>query len=162
MGHLAVPVPPRSRATGPEAPSLGLRPLLAGVLGGGRGAGLSLQGPTWGAGTPREQPGHPRALSSRVSETLRGARWQLLGAPDVPGHVRRVSGRADPRSPDLLLATGRGGTFGQPGDGRVLPAPCPGQPVRLTARGPGQARFPHGAGPLLRPVPELSALSAWR
>lgn len=34
-----------------QSPSLGLRPLLTGVLGGGRRAGLSPQGPTWVTGT---------------------------------------------------------------------------------------------------------------
>lgn len=140
--------PPRSRATGPEAPSLGLRPLLAGVLGGGRGAGLSLQGPTWGAGTPREQPGHPRALSSRVSETLRGARWQLLGAPDVPGHVRRVFGRAEPRSPDLLLATGRGGNlWGSPVAAACCQRPARGSPSGSQPAARGRPRSRTARGP---------------
>lgn len=96
-----------------------------------------------------------------VSEMLRGARWQLLGPPDVPEHVRRVSGRVEPHiSGSAFADRERGRPFGSP-----VTAACCQRPARGGSQGsqpaaPGQARFPHGAGPLLRPVPELSALRA--
>lgn len=126
------------------------------------GLGCPCRASPGGLGHPESSRDTPvRSVPELVKrcEGLGGSSWELLMCQDTS------EGFLAERTPGLQICSwrqGEGGTFGQPGDGRVLPAPCPGQPVRLTARGPGQAPFPHGAGPLLRPVPELSALSAWR